>query len=150
MDAYFSTGGPMTIEAIETDYAGYRFRSRLEARWAVFFRHLGIRWDYEPQGYRVGPAKRPYLPDFWLPDLGTWVEVKGDPAALDRSLIDDAVSDPGGLPESDAWGNLNVLILGAVPEPGRAWLHWNLSRTVYAQPRRAEEFCACRDLHYTL
>jgi len=25
------------IKAIETQYRGYRFRSRLEARWAVFF-----------------------------------------------------------------------------------------------------------------
>lgn len=25
------------IKAIETEYKGYRFRSRLEARWAVFF-----------------------------------------------------------------------------------------------------------------
>jgi hypothetical protein len=25
------------IKAIETSYKGYRFRSRLEARWAVFF-----------------------------------------------------------------------------------------------------------------
>jgi hypothetical protein len=27
----------MTIQAIETVYRGHRFRSRLEARWAVFF-----------------------------------------------------------------------------------------------------------------
>jgi hypothetical protein len=27
----------MKIKAIETRYKGYRFRSRLEARWSVFF-----------------------------------------------------------------------------------------------------------------
>lgn len=27
----------MTIKAIDTIYKGYKFRSRLEARWAVFF-----------------------------------------------------------------------------------------------------------------
>jgi hypothetical protein len=27
----------MSAKAIETHYKGYRFRSRLEARWAVFF-----------------------------------------------------------------------------------------------------------------
>lgn len=32
----------MHIKAIETRYAGCLFRSRLEARWAVFFRHVGI------------------------------------------------------------------------------------------------------------
>lgn len=36
---------------IETRYKGYRFRSRLEARWAVFFDVLGVRWEYEPEGY---------------------------------------------------------------------------------------------------
>lgn len=74
----------MTIEmirAIETRYKGYRFRSRLEARWAVFFDALGLRWEYEPEGYNLGEAGY-YLPDFFLPDLGggTWVEVKPDGA----------------------------------------------------------------------
>ena len=40
------------IKAIETTYKGYRFRSRLEARWAVFFETLGIRWKYENEGYQ--------------------------------------------------------------------------------------------------
>ncbi len=30
------------IKAIETRYKGYRFRSRLEARWAVFFDALSV------------------------------------------------------------------------------------------------------------
>ena len=30
------------IKAIETEYNGYKFRSRLEARWAVFFDALGV------------------------------------------------------------------------------------------------------------
>ncbi|WP_062434937.1 hypothetical protein [Herbidospora daliensis] len=50
------------ITPIETTYAGHRFRSRLEARWAVFFDRLGLEWEYEPQGYVV--SGRPYLPDF--------------------------------------------------------------------------------------
>lgn len=65
------------MKAIETRYKGYRFRSRLEARWAVFFDALGLRWEYEPEGFDLGSAGF-YLPDFYLPDLdgGTWVEVK--------------------------------------------------------------------------
>ena len=39
------------IKAIETKYKGYRFRSRLEARWAVFFDTMGIEWIYEPEGF---------------------------------------------------------------------------------------------------
>lgn len=70
--------------AIETEYAGHRFRSRLEARWAVFFDHLGVKWLYEPQGYTLGNGER-YLPDFWLPERGVWAEVKG--ASTDADLI---------------------------------------------------------------
>ena len=41
------------IKAIETVYNGYRFRSRLEARWAVFFDAAGIKYEYEPEGFDV-------------------------------------------------------------------------------------------------
>lgn len=44
------------IKAIETSYKGYRFRSRLEARWAVFFDALGIEWEYEKEGYDLADA----------------------------------------------------------------------------------------------
>jgi len=66
--------------AITTRYAGYAMRSRLEARWAVFFDHLGVKWEYEPEGFELGNGLR-YLPDFWLPDWKMWVEVK--PSAID-------------------------------------------------------------------
>lgn len=65
----------MTIKPIETVYQGYRFRSRLEARYAVFFDTLGIQWEYEKEGYDLDGVW--YLPDFWLPDLQRWIEIKG-------------------------------------------------------------------------
>lgn len=65
----------MTIKAIETHYKGYRFRSRLEARWAVFFDSLPLRYEYEPEGYELGGGAR-YLPDFYLPDIDTYIEIK--------------------------------------------------------------------------
>lgn len=71
----------MSIKAIETSYKGYRFRSRLEARWAVFFDYLGIKYEYEPEGFEL-PGGQRYLPDFFLPKfnhadgLGMYVEVK--------------------------------------------------------------------------
>ena len=68
--------GIVTIKAIETVYNGYKFRSRLEARWAVFFDALNIEYEYEPEGYDLGEAGW-YLPDFWIPRLGCWVEIKG-------------------------------------------------------------------------
>ena len=62
------------IKPIETVYKGYRFRSRLEARWAVFFDAAGVEWTYEAQGYDLD-GKR-YLPDFYLPKLNMHVEIK--------------------------------------------------------------------------
>ncbi len=65
------------LKAIETEYKGCRFRSRLEARWAVFFDSLpGVKWDYEPEGFELEGGLR-YLPDFKVNYLG-WVEIKPD------------------------------------------------------------------------
>ena len=50
------------IQAIPTSYRGYRFRSRLEARWAVFYDLIGVQWSYEADPISVGGE--PYLPDF--------------------------------------------------------------------------------------
>lgn len=65
----------MAIKPIETRYKGYRFRSRLEARWAVFFDKLGVEWQYEPEGFVLENGTH-YLPDFWLETVGMWAEVK--------------------------------------------------------------------------
>jgi hypothetical protein len=62
------------IKAIETEYKGYRFRSRLEARWAVFFDALGIKWEYEKEGYELPCGW--YLPDFYLPVHDAYIEIK--------------------------------------------------------------------------
>lgn len=81
------------MKAIETSYAGYRFRSRLEARWALALDELGVDFQYEPEGLKVPIRYRTqwyprasvlrYLPDFYLPDLGLWCEVKGRMGAQD-------------------------------------------------------------------
>lgn len=67
----------MHIAPIQTTYKGYRFRSRLEARWAVFFSALELTWEYEPEGF-VLPSGRHYLPDFRVYMDGTinWFEIK--------------------------------------------------------------------------
>jgi len=67
---------PSGIRPIETRYKGYRFRSRLEARYAVFMDAMKVEWQYEPEGFEL-PSGR-YLPDFFLPQVngGTWLEIK--------------------------------------------------------------------------
>lgn len=69
------------IKPIPTRYRGYHFRSRLEARWAVFFDAMRVPWQYETEGYSLPSG--PYLPDFWIPNpmpewpmAGYWVEIK--------------------------------------------------------------------------
>jgi hypothetical protein len=68
-------GEKVDIKPIETVYNGYRFRSRLEARWAVFFDAAGIEYQYELEGYKLGNGKW-YLPDFYLPKFDAYVEIK--------------------------------------------------------------------------
>jgi hypothetical protein len=67
--------GEKIIKAIETNYDGYRFRSRLEAKWAVFFNAIGLGYQYEMEGFEMGEIR--YLPDFYIPKLDRWFEVKG-------------------------------------------------------------------------
>lgn len=87
----------MGIKAIETIYNGYKFRSRLEARWAVFFDALGIKYEYEPEGYEL-PDGTKYLPDFkvkcwgyrgsiWERPIDLYIEVKGDMTKYDAERI---------------------------------------------------------------
>jgi hypothetical protein len=66
------------LRAKLTPYNGIVFRSQLEARWAVFFDSLGIEYDYEPHSYEVGTGGRyvQYKPDFFLPGLSKYIEIK--------------------------------------------------------------------------
>lgn len=64
------------MTAIQTFYHDVHFRSRIEARWAIFLDTLNIPWEYEKEGYVLNGAC--YLPDFWLPDQKRWLEIKGE------------------------------------------------------------------------
>lgn len=84
----------MFIKAIETKYKGYRFRSRLEARWAVFFDALKLDWEYEKEGFEMQDDGR-YLPDFWVSDWQTWVEIKSSAPERGYLLKPTAFADRG-------------------------------------------------------
>ena len=74
-----------------TEYDGHRFRSRLEARWAVFFNEMGWKYYYELDDLMVeyeGEIMR-YLPDFYViieDDHKAFIEVKG-PRMTDRDKM---------------------------------------------------------------
>lgn len=86
--------GGREMKSIPTQYRGIWFRSRLEAKWAEHFDDLGVEWLYEPEGYELDGEN--YLPDFYLPQLRAFVEVKGlldrvgerKARALARHLVD--------------------------------------------------------------
>jgi hypothetical protein len=60
------------LKAIPTTYKGVQYRSRLEARWVVFFAHSRIPFKYEPDGVQT-PDFIFYLREAW------WrLEVKGE------------------------------------------------------------------------
>ena len=104
------------LKAIETEYKGYKFRSRLEARWAVFFDAAGISYEYEPEGFEVKWNENEiyrYLPDFYLPKYDVWVEVKPNKQKLieDQEKIAYCI-DYLNTPISTSNG---LLILGQIP-----------------------------------
>ena len=115
----------MAIKAIDTSYKGYLFRSRLEARWAVFFDALGVEWEYEKEGYDLGGVY--YLPDFYLPAVG-WIEIKGTEPTDKEQNIASLLSAATGKPVYMFFGN--------IPDPT------NLERiNLSLNPRNDSAFC---------
>lgn len=92
------------VAAIETRYAGCRFRSRLEARWAIFFDALNLAWEYEREGFDLAVGR--YLPDFWLPTLDAWYEVKGALPTHRENAVAEDLSEHTGKPVYIAWGDI--------------------------------------------
>lgn len=75
------------ILPIETEYKGIVYRSRLEARWAIFFDEMNIEYQYEPGSFQVpfNGYTLKYFPDFVLTNVKCnteiqqpiYIEVKG-------------------------------------------------------------------------
>jgi Phage endonuclease I len=55
------------------------FRSKLERRFAEWMNSLGVVWEYEPRRFsiKLNGEESSYLPDFYLPSINHWVEIKG-------------------------------------------------------------------------
>lgn len=123
------------MNAIETRYNGYRFRSRLEARWAVFFDAMKWAWRYEAETYNV-PGIGWYLPDFVLesgpiglyevkPVLPTEGEMQRAGAVHATILAGEPFATP-----SDSWPLNGVFSYIALKPDGKYW--------------DAVVFCECR------
>jgi hypothetical protein len=57
-------------------FRGRTYRSRSEAKWALVLTALDVPFYYEPSHYSLPSGV--YLPDFWLPTLDAYLEVKAD------------------------------------------------------------------------
>jgi len=104
------------ITAKPTWYKGVQFKSRLEARWAVFFDEMGIKYIYEPRPVQLKYGIR-YLPDFLLTNVVVrgdnsgfiYAEVKGRDRYDDIPYIERA--------KIEAFAEYEkIIILGNIPE----------------------------------
>ncbi len=141
-----------------TSYRGILFRSRLEARWAVFFDALDIGWEYEPETFELDDGHQ-YTPDFRInattgvhharlweyreqpPDLRVFVEVKPTREAVFavEAKLASAIEGQGPC-------GAGLLLLGTVPcwrngRPMHPLLQWDkgirLMRATWADSFRA-------------
>ncbi|MBR3236798.1 MAG: hypothetical protein IKF99_00300 [Oscillospiraceae bacterium] len=113
------------LKPITTYYKGYKFRSRLEARWAVFFDACGVKWEYEPEGFDLGDGLY-YLPDFLLRGVqlrsyvgDLWVEVKGQMTeeSARKILAFSGVNDESDDPDHNEFVvKRPILVVGPIPD----------------------------------
>lgn len=103
-----------TIKALETHYNGFRFRSRIEARWAVFFDSLGYEYEYEPEGFNLGDGYC-YLPDFYLPENNAWIEIKGVGNAITDTEIEKIIRFCNAKCDVLNGGSKFRLLVGGIP-----------------------------------
>lgn len=100
------------IEPLQTDYNHIKFRSRTEARWALFFDLCGIKYIYEYEGYELDSGY--YLPDFYLPDLDCFFEVKPDLSSIVKNDKLELLKKARSLQE---FTRAPVYVAFGVPEP---------------------------------
>lgn len=69
---------PATIDVTENKSADLSMRSYAERRISKWFSDKGIKWQYEPYILRFRHKTKYicYIPDFYLPDYKTFIEVK--------------------------------------------------------------------------
>jgi hypothetical protein len=70
----------------ETVYRGIKYRSRWEVYVAKLLLYGDIYFLYEPRRFFFSKTLS-YLPDFYIPSYGTYVEVKGSLSKKDRLLL---------------------------------------------------------------
>ncbi|MCX5138352.1 hypothetical protein [Streptomyces sp. NBC_00338] len=115
--------GDMTVEALPTWYGGTTFRSALEASWAATLDTLRIVWEYEPETVTL-PSGATYIPDFKLPEIGAWLEVKGTGVPRVEKAVEfgkTLACDCEMYACTCDWPGGELVIIGHPPKPYDAW-----------------------------
>ena len=103
------------LTPIETKYKGILFRSRIEARWALFFDKIKVPYEYEREGYKLDDSTW-YLPDFWMPQQDFFIEIKGAAPNLEEEIKASVLAQQsgksvfifhGGIPTIEQYGSIN-------------------------------------------
>lgn len=106
------------LKALETKYNGITFRSRMEARWAVFMDEMEIKYIYEPEGFELEPGLF-YLPDFWLPQFKSYLEIKPVYPTKDEEYKASVLAEKSGHNVYVFCGNPSLPDFGLGSEVGR-------------------------------
>jgi hypothetical protein len=122
-----------------TLYKGRLYRTRAEAKWAVVLDRLGVPFYYQPSHYRLPSGT--YLPDFWLPTLDAYLEVKP------CDVVDPRYSELGEMRAKRVFvasGNMPQLPQGWSEQEvypalmGHMWLKWPEDAPNYMLAREAQ------------
>lgn len=102
---------------LPTRYDGVLYRSRQEARYALFFSKLGLPFRYETEGWRVKGGTC-YLPDFYFPTQEDevertkkgmrecYLEIKPNEPTLEEALKAEWLAQASGIPVYVFYGSL--------------------------------------------
>lgn len=121
-------------------YLGVTYRSRAEAKWALVMTMLRVPFYYEPSMVKLHTGW--YLPDFYLPTMNSFLEVKpcdvDDPRYGELGLLEASrvFLVNGNLPDVPRWWSDETELLDALR--GCIYLKWPDERTDFMLAREAQ------------
>ena len=70
------------------NYKGIWFKSSWEKIFAKFLDKQKLTWEYEPERFEFRDINMTYLPDFWVNEMNSFIEIKGYWSTDDYYKID--------------------------------------------------------------
>jgi hypothetical protein len=116
----------MDIHLVEIIYKGNKFRSKLDAKWAVFFDECGFKWEYNAKGFGFGWEE--YEPCFRLSNVDGRCGYKDD-GILYVAVINSKEIPPKGynVPPVDC----PIYVVGNIPYADDIYAFFNVIAEVH-------------------